>query len=109
MEPPVKIGHPYMEVQRINKSEPEILPDWLLDSELSIFNLPKQAAGSPTAQKARAPAMNWHKSLQAEQVHYYCKKKYSWNRDSVPYIRSTDDSDSCKFVAVHLIPVRFSI
>jgi hypothetical protein len=89
----IKTGHPYMEVQRIEKSETEMIPDWLLDAALRITS----AAGSRIVEQPCTPIKNWHKSLEAEQVHYYCRKKYEWKNGNLPCIQSTDDSDSCTF------------
>ena len=85
------IGHPYLEAQRIDKSKPENLADWLLDTDLSLTTL---LLPMPNGKKF-APATNWHKSLDAEQVHYYRKNMNRWKHGNIPCILSP--SDSCKF------------
>ena len=85
------IGHPYIEVQHQGQNNSEMLADWLLDAELSLTKLPVLVyKGKPTTS-----TMYWHMSLKAEQVHYYCNKKYSWKHGKISCVQSTDDSDSC--------------
>jgi hypothetical protein len=101
-------GHPYMQVQLLDKNEPEILADWLLDANLGITKLSDQASGSLVGKSKCAPAKTWHKSLEAMQVHYYSKKKYAFKHgNNISYIRNNEDSDSCKFkdtirIAIHV-------
>jgi hypothetical protein len=92
-----------MEVQNLDQSTPEMLADWLLDAELSLTK-----NNTVTKVETFAPATSWHKSLKAEQVHYYSSKRHFRCHRDVPCIRSTDDSD-CKFVLVFLGAIHFSV
>lgn len=69
-------GHPYMELQRVDRKQVEFLPDWILEPTLKID---KTATSNISRAKA---SKHWSKKLGATQVH--CLDD------------SSDDSDCCK-------------
>lgn len=92
-----------MEVQRLDRNEPEMLVDWLLDAELKLSSTKPTVKQSVKVVAGARPAVKWHKTLEAEHVYYYSKYIRTWKCGNLPCIRSTADSDSCKFKGTFLV------
>jgi hypothetical protein len=87
-----------MEVQHLHKKKAEKMADWLLDATLLICKVDLQKE----LDHARKPAKKWDASLEAEQVHYYCKDnkntKKHCDHNTITYVQNSEDSDSSMLI-----------
>jgi hypothetical protein len=94
-----------MEVQNVDRTTPEILPDWLLDPSLQIQHV---TIGQLKHKKMQppVPAEEWSLRLKATQVNFFKNRKSKAKSrlpevDIVDHPDSSDDSHACMSIAIY--------
>ena len=90
----------------MDRNEPEILADWLLDVELTLSTTTSKPSVKQSI-KTAPPAINWHSTLEAEEVYYFSKNIHALKCGKLPCIQSIVDTDSCKFKGTFLIQYNY--